>query len=362
MQPFEPSVTTAELPPTGGRIGDAPEHFVVEEIPAYEPCGEGEHVYLWVEKRQHNTRDVARILARAAGVQERDVGFAGMKDRQAVTRQWFSLPPGAQVPETWPLPEGICVLAHSRHKNKLRTGHLIGNRFEITLVDLAEGGPERAEAIAARLRERGCSNAFGPQRFGRGGQNLARAWEWLLQEASPGQPAGTERRQSRRLGRRGPDPKLLSSVIQSEIFNRYLERRLQTGKPLLHGEVVRLNGTGSHFVVEDATIELPRYLTGDLRLTGPMVGPKTLQAKGPAHALEEEILAELGLTPELLSALARHAPGTRRDLLLLPEQLVVSEHPGELRLSFTLPAGAFATQLVREFTHAPWDTPRSEHP
>lgn len=346
MTPFVPPVATSELPALGGHLGELPEHFVVEEIPAYEPSGEGDHLYVWIEKRLENTKDVARQLARAAGVPERDIGFAGMKDRNAVTRQWFSLPARCRPSEEWQLSPSVSVKQLSRHKNKLRTGHLIGNRFELTVVDVPAGGLERARAIAAFLQRFGVGNYFGPQRFGRGGNNLGAAFAWLAEGSRP--PRGT-------------DEKLLSSVLQSEHFNRYCLRRLETRSRLIEGEVVRLNGSGAHFVVLDAEKEQPRLDAGDLCLTGPLLGPKGLQATSTARELELEIATACGLTDELLSRLGQFAPGSRRDLVLFPEGLAVDEPAeGHIRLSFSLPSGAYATQFVREFTRSPWDSPRAQ--
>jgi len=345
MTPFIPPIETEDLPAVGGRIGEQPEHFSVEEIPAYEPSGEGEHTYVWVEKRLQNTRDVASILARAAGVPIREVGYAGLKDRRAVTRQWFSLPARSRAPDEWSLPEGVTVLGVSRHKNKLRTGHLIGNRFSLVFVDVPAGGRERAERIVERIVRGGVGNYFGPQRFGRGGQNLTAAFAWLRDGARP--PRGT-------------DPKLLSSVLQSEHFNRYAARRLLARDRLRDGDIVRLAGSGAHFVVEDTTIEQPRLDAADIVLTGPMLGPRGLQARGAARELELELAAELGLSPELLEQLGHHAPGTRRDLLLQPTEVTLAEPaPGHLLFSFRLPAGAYATQVARELSRSPWDSPRS---
>lgn len=343
--PFVPPIEFEDLPAVGGRIGDEPEHFMVEEIPAYEPSGEGEHAYVWLEKRLQNTRGVAAQLARAAGVPLREIGYAGLKDRRAVTRQWFSLPARSRPPEEWQLPDGVQVLLVSRHKNKLRTGHLIGNRFALGFVDVPAGGKERAERILSRLATSGVGNYFGPQRFGRGGQNLASALAWLRDGARP--PRGT-------------DAKLLSSVVQSEHFNRYAVRRLQDRSHLLVGDVVRLAGSGAHFVVEDAAVEQPRLDAGDLVLTGPMIGPRGLQAKGAARELELAVADELGLTPELLERLGDDAPGARRDLLLVPSEITLTEpEPGRLDVSFRLPKGAYATQVARELSRSPWDSPRS---
>jgi tRNA pseudouridine13 synthase len=343
MQPFEPPILTAAEPPVPGRLGPNPEHFIVEEIPAYEPSGSGDHLYVWIEKRGLNTADVAKELSRAAKVHPRDVGYAGMKDRNAVTRQWFSVPAQARPVSEWRLPEGAQILSESRHKNKLRTGHLIGNRFVLTLVG---GGPLAREIATTRLlglATKGMGNYFGPQRFGREGKNLEKAYAWL-----DGKPGGRF------------DEKLLSSVLQSEVFNRYVGARLSLGKDLLLGEVVRLEGTGKHFVVEDVDKELVRYHANDLHWTAPMLGPKTVQSEHEALELEGKICAELELSPERLERLSKSAPGTRRDVLVRPTKVSVEDGlvEDELVLSFELPSGSYATQLVRELTHGAWLEPR----
>lgn len=374
FSPTEPCIRTAHLAGTGGKIGPDPEDFEVEEIPAYPLSGTGSHEFLLVEKRGENTRDVARILARIAGISERDVGFAGMKDRHAVTRQWFSVPHDAKVGErVWELGPTARVVERTRHENKLRTGHLIGNRFRITLVDVPEARIPDAELIAEALRGEGLVNFFGPQRFGREGRNLAEALGWLQREVrragahaerendSGGGSGRRERSKGRHSGKRGPDEKLLSSVIQAELFNRYASRRLALAEPLIVGEAVRLRGTGSHFVVEALERELPRQAAGDLLLTGAMIGPRTLQSAGRALEFEHLAQAELGLGAAELTALARHAPGSRRDLLLVPEELDFAPLPGNrLELRFRLPAGAYATQVVREFTRTPWAEARGD--
>lgn len=374
ITPTEPLVHTGHLPGIGGEIGPAPEDFVVEEIPAYPLSGTGSHELLFVEKRGENTRDVARNIARIAGVSDRDVGFAGMKDRHAVTRQWFSVPYDPKLGErSWDLGPTARVVERTRHENKLRTGHLIGNRFCITLVDVPTGRLEDARRIAESLKSEGLVNFFGPQRFGREGRNLAEALAWLAKETqrastNASDDADVERNERKRIkgrhsGKRsaGPDGKLLSSVIQSELFNRYALRRLALPDALLVGETVRLQGTGSHFVVEDLERELPRRAAGDLLLTGAMIGPRTLQSSGLSRELEQQIQGELCLGEPELAALARHAPGSRRDLLLFPEELELEPLPGErLELRFRLPAGAYATQVVREFTRTPWAEARGD--
>jgi len=339
--PFTPPVSTESLPGCGGRLGPEPEDFRVQELPAYLPSGKGEHWMVEVRKRLLTTPDLVRMLARSAGVRERDVGVAGMKDRFAVTTQWLTFPSNARPPESWQLPEGVELVQISRHDNKLRTGHQRGNLFTVKLVDLDAGAYERASAILEQISRHGLPNYFGAQRFGRGGSNLARAQSWL---------------RSGSRGRHRTQDKLMPSVLQSEVFNRYLARRQALGlERLLQGEVVRLGTSTRHFIVEDAEVEQPRLTSGELHLTGPLPGPKCLAARGTPAELEVATLAELGLDEATLAPLADSAPGTRRDLLVHPESLSVQQvAEGHLLLNFALPSGSFATQLLRELTRSPW--------
>lgn len=343
VAPHEPPVAYPELPPIGGRIGAEPEDFRVDEVPAYAASGKGDHQYLRVQKRLLTTPDLAKRIARAAGVNERDVGHAGMKDKHAVTTQWLSVFSKTAFTTETDLGPGVQILEVSRHENKLRTGHLIGNRFTLTLVGVTEGAFDRAEAIAARLRTDGLPNYFGVQRFGHGGRNLTNAISWLAR-------GGRSRNRF--------DQKLFPSVVQSEIFNRYLSARVALGaRRLLAGEVVRLEGAGAVFRVEDLAAEQPRLERGDVHLTGPMIGPKMRAASDEALALEQRIVSELGLTEQMLGVLGREAPGVRRDLLApldLKIEAVVDRAEPALRLSFTLPAGGYATEVLRQLTHAPF--------
>jgi len=365
--PFEPPRFVPQ-PAIGGHIGPEPQHFIVDEIPAYPLSGEGEHLFLKIQKTGLNTIDVVKRIARSSGIRDRDIGYAGMKDKQAITTQWFSLTAKDEDVDDWDLGEGVTILERTRHRNKLRTGHLIGNRFAITLVGVPEGAETQAKEIAGVLKEKGLPNYFGPQRFGRDGKNLEQALAWLQNEigGAPSEeqaPPEEERKKSRRRkkGRGGRfENKMFPSVIQSEIFNRYAAKRLGMSEPLLLGEIVRLDQAAKCFVVEDLEKELPRRLEGDLHLTGPMPGPKTLQALNNALSIEESIFEDLALDQELRTALEKSAPGARRDLVLYPENLEISSSKnGELTLSFSLPAGAYATQLVREFSGASWMTPRA---
>ncbi|HEX3593945.1 MAG TPA: tRNA pseudouridine(13) synthase TruD [Polyangiaceae bacterium] len=343
LSPSIPPIATEELPGTGGAIGPEPEDFQVDEIPLYAFSGEGEHLYVRVKKRRLTTREALVAIARASGVPQSEVGTAGMKDKHAVTTQWMSLPARRAKPlDAWELPEGVAVMESTRHGNKLRTGHLKGNIFRIRLVETEPDAASRAEAIAARLRERGLPNYFGAQRFGREGSNVAAAAAWLETEAR---------------GERSRLPpferKLFASVAQAEVFNRYVTLRMERGmeRPIA-GEVVRLEGTGSMFAVEDPERETPRWASNDIHPTGPMIGPKMRKAHGEALAVEESALASLGLAAEAIAELGRHADGTRRDLLSRIPSLRVTEEPGRrsLLVELELPSGSYATQVIREFS------------
>lgn len=339
----QPPVAYPDLPPIGGKVGSAPEDFVVDEVPLYAASGKGEHQYLHVQKRLLTTPDLLRRIARAAGVHERDIGHAGMKDKHAVTTQWVSVQSKQELTPALELGPEAQVLAVTRHDNKLRTGHLLGNRFTITLAGVHADALERANAIAERLRQDGLPNYFGVQRFGHGGRNVPDALRFL-------ERGGRSRNRF--------EQKLLPSVVQSELFNRYLTARLALGaRQLILGEVVRLEGAGAMFRVEDVAQEQPRLAARDLHLTGPMLGPKMRPASDDALALEQRVTGELGLDEAMLGTLGRQAPGARRDLfapLDLTLEAVTGGAEPALRLSFTLPAGGYATEVLRQLTHEPF--------
>jgi len=333
-----------DLPPLGGQIGPEPEDFVVDEMPLYEASGQGDHWYVRLRKRERTTADLRTAVAAASGVPERELGHAGMKDKHAVTSQWLSVPAArAKPPAEWQLPEAFTLLDVTRHGNKLRIGHLSGNRFAIRLVNVRPGARDALAPLCQRIAAQGIGNYFGSQRFGIGQRNLETGLI-LLERGRLGP----------RAGQRG---KFLSSVIQSEIFNRYLTLRSELGRDrLLPGDVVRLEGSRALFVVEDAEREAARLAAGDIHLTGPMLGPKMKERQGRPRELEVAVTESLGLGAPALSVLGRSAPGTRRDLILRPEALDWrAAEDGSLSVEFTLPAGAYASLIIRALTRQdPW--------
>ena len=330
---------TAALPGCGGHFKEAPEDFEVEEVPAYLPSGEGEHVYLYVEKRGVATPDAAKRISRHLGLPEGAVSWAGLKDKQALTRQWMSLQakPGRETELATFLDPEVKLLQVTRHRNKLKGGHLNGNRFKIRLKNVKDVGA--AKAVLAVLKERGVPNYFGAQRFGAAGTNAARG-KAILQKAAAG-------------GRRGrPDfeRKMLLSAYQSELFNKVLTRRLAAGlfSTVRKGDVLKKHETGGEFVCADVAVDQPRLDSFEVSPTGPMYGPSMRAAEDEAGAEEAAVLAEDGVTLETFEAGGGQTEGTRRLLrILLPD---VGLEPAEdgLWLSFSLPAGSYATVVLGE--------------
>jgi tRNA pseudouridine13 synthase len=320
--------------------------FVVNEVPLYEPCGEGPHTYVRIEKMGLTTRDAITVVADRAGVRARDVGTAGQKDKFARTTQWMSLPPGAkEFTAGEQLSDSLQILDVSHHGNKLRTGHLKGNGFELTF-DVDDAALPEIRQVMDRIASEGMRNYYGPQRFGRGLNNVTAARQWAYGHTRM-------RGKSARF-----KEELYASVLQSEVFNRYLTARSDVDEGLLDGEVVRLDRTRSVFVVEDVPKELERFDSGDLIPTGPMFGPKMVRAHGRALLLEDAAEAEINLDDDARVVVARRGKGTRRDLIVRPTGTRAEvASPGRVVVCFTLPSGSYATQLARELTRLSWDQP-----
>ena len=336
---------TAELPGSGGLVKSSPEDFRVDEIPAYLPAGTGPHLYLHVEKRGRTTREVVRALAARLGVSDRDAGWAGMKDKQAVTTQWLSFP-AARDPDPASLSdEGCRILQVSRHGNKLRTGHVRGNRFSIAVRG---GDPERARACAAALTVRGLPNFFGAQRFGNDGNNAAIGKAILF-----GGALGVPEAEVRRAGRDRFLKRLSISAYQSLLFNRWLARRMADGlfARALAGDVMKKLESGGVFVSEDPAVDLPRVEQFELSPAGPMFGHKLRAAAGEALAREEALLAEEGITLDGFARGGGEAEGTRR-AARLPIALEITPSDDGYRATFELPKGSYATVVLAELTKA----------
>jgi tRNA pseudouridine13 synthase len=323
----------------------APEDFVVEEIPAYAPCGEGEHTFVRVEKRGRTTEAVARDLARAAGVRPGDVGYAGRKDRFAVTTQWLSVPRLAPDAALALDLADARVLEAVPHRAKLRTGHLRGNRFTITLHGVEAGAAERAAARLAALAREGMPNRFGPQRFGREGDNAARGLALLRGETG----RGGDRRAAR----------FLLSALQAAVFNEALARRPVPLGALEVGDVAVVHASGGLFVVEDLGREAPRADRFEISATGPLFGTRSGSRdpapRGAPGEREAAAAAALGVDLAAPIRLPRglRLPGGRRALRVRPDATSAEHAAGRLRLAFILPPGSYATVLLEALADAP---------
>jgi tRNA pseudouridine13 synthase len=314
----------------------------VFELPAYEPSGQGDHVFVEIEKRDLSTPEAIRRLARALGVRESDVGAAGMKDRQAVTRQRLSLPrpvtPEAALAVNV---EGLHVLSATRHEHKLRTGHLAGNRFVLTIRGVAEDAEARARAILERLaRPPGAPAFYGEQRFGARGDNAARG-RALVRGERPTPPP-----------RDGREKRLLVSAFQSELFNRWLEARIADGlyARVLAGDILEKSDTGGRFETTDLAIDQARLDRGEVAPTGPMFGHamRSPAAGSEAGSREEAILAAEGLSLPDFARVAKLAEGTRRAAGVPVIDPRVRGIEGALLIEFALPPGAYATVVADE--------------
>ena len=323
---------TARVPGCGGAFKATPEDFVVEELPAYQPSGEGEHLFVWLEKRGRSTQEVAKALARHCGVEERLVSWAGLKDRQALTRQYLCLPAKAGEPAIGSFAHpGVTVLRWARHRNKLKTGHLQGNRFELWLRGVSDVGA--LEATIGELKARGVPN-YGEQRFGVTGANAERGKALLL-------AGGRHRDRFER--------KLLLSAYQSALFNRVLAQRLDRGSfdRALAGDVLKKHETGGQFLCEAPEVDQPRVERFEVSPTGPMFGPEMTCPQGEAWALEAEVLAADGVTLETFAAGGDETRGTRR-LLRIPLEVEHAASTDGVKLDLVLPAGSYATVVLRE--------------
>lgn len=320
-------------PALSGVMRAQPEDFFVDEDLGFVPEGQGEHFFLRVEKRGANTDFVAKELARYAGLSPDAVSYAGMKDRHAVTRQTFSVHlPGKTDPDWNALRhDEFQILEAPRHNRKLKRGALRGNRFVLRLREL-RGDRAAADNILQAIRARGVPNYFGEQRFGRDGDNLDRARAMFAGKRVPRHIQG-----------------ILISSARSAIFNAVLAERVtrESWDRPMQGEVWMLDGSHSVFGPEELTPDLERRLAEfDIHPTGPMWGRGELRSRDAVLELEQAALAVL---PGLTEGLEREGlKQERRSLRLRPENFAWTWSDESLELSFGLPAGAYATVVVRE--------------
>jgi len=337
---LEPPTAWGSVPPASGVIRSVPEDFEVEEILGFGASGEGPHALLTVRKRGANTEWVGRELARAAGCKPFEVGFAGLKDRNAVSTQAFTVPRGKREAESFVglSGEGWQVLAAAAHQRKLPRGALEGNRFSIVVRGL------RGDLAALRERlewiaQGGVPNYFGLQRFGRDGGNL----EQVLSAAAAAAAGGRGRSRGR------SDQGFMLSSARSLVFNAVLAARVeaQTWNRLLPGDVANLDGRGSVFAVESPDAEHEKRCAAfEIHPTAPLPGEGESLAGGAVRELEASVAAQF---PEAMAVIgAERMKAERRALRLRVREFDYEQQDDVLRLRFSLSAGSFATAVLRE--------------
>ena len=381
-----------------GVFKQSPEDFEVEEIPLYLPSGSGEHLYLFIEKRNLTTDQVVRKLSQRLHVPAKNIGAAGKKDRQGVTRQWISvLGTDEHFLVQLDIP-GVRILEVSYHRNKLRPGHLKGNRFRIRLREVPGGADRIAGQALDKLARTGLPNYFGPQRFGRRGDNpaigaaiLRGDWKSAL-DGILGRPGGDESPQiteARRLyetgdfasaarlwppeeffprtalhllhetggdfevaGRRLPKNmlKFYLNSLQSFLFNQSLAQRLPAIGEIWQGDLAYLHRNGAVFRVEEPEKEQPRADRLEISPSGPIWGPKMIRPEGQEAKLELAVLENAGFSvEELTTGLSRWRIGGERRAYRVPlTEAKVRQEGDRLTLEFMLPPGSYATAVIRE--------------
>ncbi|MBB1520160.1 tRNA pseudouridine(13) synthase TruD [Aquipseudomonas guryensis] len=311
------------------------EDFQVDEVLDIPLSGQGEHLWLWVEKRGLNTEEAARRLARAAGVSQRNISYAGLKDRQALTRQWFSLHlPGKADPDL-SAAEGhsLSILKSARHSRKLQRGAHSANGFTLRLTQF-DGDKAALEQRLQQIQAQGVPNYYGLQRFGFQGGNVFEARQFAERHELPEQ---------RNLRSR------LLSAARSYLFNRVLAERVAAGNwnQVAVGDLLAFTDSRSFFMAGEAECSDPRLAILDLHPTGPLWGAGPSPAAGAAHALEQGVaVSEQALADWLVEAGMAH----ERRILRLPIGDLSWHYPEPdiLQLHFVLPAGCFATVVARE--------------
>jgi tRNA pseudouridine13 synthase len=317
-----------------GRIRARDDDFIVTEDLGFEPAGTGEHLFLKLRETGCNTDWVAGQLARWSGRPRRDVGYAGLKDRHAITEQWFSVRfPGGRHPDPAQLSiPGVELLEYALHNRKLRRGALRGNRFRLRITAL-EADADLLEARLRAIARRGVPNAFGAQRFGREQGNLQLALDWFAGGPVP----------------RRPERGFALSAARSLIFNAVLSERIAAGtwERAQPGEPVGLDGSGSWFIAVAGDVSLAERLDAlDVHATGPLWGRGDPPGYGPGKALEQSVAAGFPVFAAGLAAAGLEQE--RRALRVRVRDLAWQLDDAALELAFGLPAGAYATAVLRE--------------
>ena len=321
-------------PSTNGRLKTQNSDFKVDEIMPIELSGEGEHLWLKIEKDGSNTDWVAQQLAKLVGLKSMAVSYAGMKDRHAITTQWFSMHlPGMDDPDFSLLQtDEFKILEQHRHDKKLKRGALSGNRFTLRITEL-DGDLDALEQKLHKIKQFGVPNYFGEQRFGREMGNLFKAEKMFRGELKK---------------LKKPQRGLYLSAARSWIFNQVLSSRIQQQNWLepIQGDVFMLNGKSACFAEAISDEIKQRLEQSEIHITACLWGEGESMATADAFKLEQTVASEFKFLAEGLES--ARLKQERRAMRLMPENMVWKIEDNVLTLNFDLPAGAFATMLLRE--------------
>lgn len=390
------SYLSAAFAGTGGTIKDNPEDFIVEEIPAYSPCGHGDHLYLRVEKQGMSTFAMIQRISEAVGMRQQDIGYAGLKDSTSVSRQTISLPAAAADRIATLNLENITILESSYHTNKLRLGHLRGNRFHVRINGVVADAEQRALDILHVLEHTGVPNFYGAQRYGALGDNhligqammqeqfeqaaaliignpekiTNQRWHQAALAYAEGDLDGAlaafpgrfrdERRLLHTLLRRKDHRqavlslprkllRLYLSAYQAYLFDQQVQMRIESIDLLWPGDIAYIHGKGACFHVEDHEAEQIRADRLEISPTGMLAGRKMMRADGQTGILEQAILDKEKLTDDSFTKFSGlKMAGERRPLRVPLTHISCQQLGSTLLLSFALPSGSFATTVLRE--------------
>lgn len=337
VKPIEFPFMMPEFPAMEGRFKSRPEDFVVDEELAYPACGKGDYLYVRIRKTGLSTEALLSHVRSSLGLSQSEIGYAGMKDKLAVSSQWLSFPRRAEAQLERLDSEHVKVLDTAVHTNRLKIGHLRGNHFRILLRGARESKADPARTMLERMAAEGVVNIYGKQRFGKDHESVRVGRDVLLGEM---RISGMSRMKRR----------FVISALQSYLFNSYALLRSRRGwlRKVLPGDVMKKRDTGGMFVVDAPHREQVRMDRGELVITGPMFGKKMKRAEARALELETEVLTAAGLNLYCFEPFHKLGAGTRRPLFVYPSEVKVEADGEGVAMSFFLPKGAYATVLVRE--------------
>lgn len=331
---------TKELPGIGGELKTSPEFFKVTEIPQYLPSGEGQHIYINITRESLSTKEVISSLCELFKITDKDVGSAGLKDKHAQTTQWLSLSLGAtaSLEETQKLIEkelpALRINTIDRHINKLKTGHLLGNKFEILVIDVDDQAIDKANTLYSLLQKTGFPNFYGPQRFGSKGDN-----------AEVGKLVLTGEKKCKRHWMK----KLYLSAYQSLLFNQWLVNRIerQDFDKLITGDSLVKDGGGRSFPFDIEREHLKEFKQFEITYTGPIYGYKVNGPDELALTYEDKIFNSENI--DIAEYKKNKLFGTRREARVFPKDFEILSRPEGILFTFSLSAGCYATSILREF-------------